>query len=136
MAIDIAYEPGRALPAPVPAGTTSGQPLRIGGLNAVAVTDRAKRDVPAVDPVTGLQNAAYNWGGGNQHGNASVWFEGVVLVPVTSATAPAYGSSIYIITASRELTTTASGNTLWGYAVDLSPTVAGTAYKTLVRIAN
>ena len=64
MAIDIAYEPGQALPAPVPAGTTSGQPLRIGGLNAVAVTDRAKRDVPAVNPVTGLQNADYNWGAG------------------------------------------------------------------------
>ena len=48
MAKNITYKPGNHISAPVPAGTKSGAPLRIGGLNAVAVTDRAEVGAPAV----------------------------------------------------------------------------------------
>ena len=46
---------------PVPAGTVSGDPVRVGILNGVAQTDRASTS---------------NWGGGNAAGEASVWLDG------------------------------------------------------------
>lgn len=134
MAKNITYKPGDHLSAPVPANTKSGQPLRLGGLNAIAITDRAKTDVSPLN-TDGTVNTAYNAGGGNANGNASVWFEGVVKVVVTAASAPTFGQAIHL--ASAGLTTTAGSDPLWGHSVDLAP-VAGTAgtFVTLVRISN
>ena len=132
MAKNIVYKPGQHLPAPVPAGTTSGTPVRIGGLNAIAITDRAKTDVAPIN-ANGTVNTAYNAGGGNANGNASVHFEGVAKVIVTAATAPTFGQVVYL--ASTGLTTTAATpdpDPVWGHAVDLDD---GT-FTTLVRISN
>ena len=128
------YKPGDQLPAPVPANTKSGTALLLGGLNAVAITDRA---VAAVGPVNadGSLNTAYNRGGGNAGGNASVQFDGVHKVSVTSAAAPTYGQAIHL--AAAGLTTTAGSDPLWGYSVDLAPIAGETGtFVTLVRISN
>ena len=134
MSINNVYKPGDQLPAPVPAGTKSGDPVRIGGLNAIAVTDRA---VASTGPVNadGSLNAAYNRGGGNANGNASVQFDDAHKVVVTSAAAPTYGQAIHL--ASAGLTTTAGSDPLWGYSVDLAPIAGETGtFVTLVRISN
>ena len=134
MAKNIIYKPGQHLPAPVPANTKSGTAVRIGGLNAITITDRAKTDVAPLN-ADGTVNTAYNAGGGNANGNASVHFEGVAKVVVTSAAAPTFGHAIHL--AAAGLTTTAGSDPLWGHSVDLAP-VAGTAgtFVTLVRISN
>lgn len=134
MATNIVYKPGDHLPAPVPANTKAGTPLRLGGLNAVAITDRAKTDVAPLN-ADGSVNSTFNAGGGNANGNASVWFEGVAKVVVTSAAAPTFGQAVHL--GASGLTTTAGSDPLWGHAVDLAP-VAGTAgtFITLVRISN
>ena len=93
MATNIVYSPGQALPAPVPSGTKSGDPVRIGSLNGVAVTDRATGGNPLLP--TGAVDPAYNWGGGNLPGNASVRFECAAKVQVAAAAAPAYGAPIH-----------------------------------------
>lgn len=135
MARNITYKPGDHISAPVPAGTKSGQPLRIGGLNAIAVTDRAKTDVSALN-ADGTKNTAYNWGGGNPNGHASIWLEGAAEVAVTAATAPAFGDAVYI-KADGILTATATGNTLWGHCIDPNPTDnGGGTFGVIVRIDN
>ena len=134
MATNIVYKPGQHLPAPVPANTKAGTAVRIGGLNAITVTDRAKTDVDILN-ADGSRNTAYNAGGGNANGNASVWFEGVAKVVVTSAAAPTFGQAIHL--ASSGLTTTAGSDPLWGHAVDLAPIAGETGtFITLVRISN
>ena len=127
MAKNITYKPGQHLPAPVPANTKAGTAVRIGGLNAITVTDRAKTDVAPIN-ADGTVNTAYNAGGGNANGNASVWFEGVVKVVVTAASAPTFGQAIYL--ASTGLTTTEGSNPLWGHAVDLAPVATTTTEAT------
>ena len=135
MAKNIVYKPGDHLPAPVPAGTKSGDPLRIGGLNAVAVTDRANLVAPL--NADGSVNTAYNRGGGNANGNASVWFEGVIAIPVTTAAAPAYGAPVYYDDAAKKLTTTAGSLAVFGHAVDLAPIDnGGGTFLVLIRISN
>lgn len=133
MAKNITYKPGDHLAAPVPAGTKSGTPLRIGALNAITITDVAKTDVSALN-ADGSVNTAYNAGGGNRHGEASVWFEGVVLVNVTAASAPAYGVAVNLNAAVLQ---TAAGGSLWGNSVDPAPLDNGDGtFKVLVRINN
>ena len=136
MARNIIYKPGDHISAPVPAGTKSGQPLRVGELNAIAVTDRAKTDVAALN-TDGTRNASYNWGGGNPNGNASIWLEGAAEVEVTATVAPAFGQAIYINESDGTLTDTATGNTLWGNCIDSNPTDNddGT-FNAIVRINN
>jgi predicted RecA/RadA family phage recombinase len=85
---------------PVPAGTASGDPVKVGVLNGVAQTDRA---------------TASNPGGGNPDGHASVWLDGSHHFPVTGAV-DAVGQAIYI--ADGALTATAEGGTLFGAALE------------------
>lgn len=135
MAKNITYKPGNHISAPVPAGTKSGAPLRIGGLNAVAVTDRARTDVPALN-ADGTPNATYNRGGGNPNGHASVWLEAAPEVKVTSADGIAFGDPVYIDSAGA-LTDAATGNTMWGHSIDPSPTDNGDGtFNVVVRINN
>ena len=134
MSINNVYKPGDQLPAPVPAGTKSGDPVRIGGLNGVAIVDRAAASTGPLN-ADGSLNTAYNRGGGNANGNASVQFDGAHEVVVTSTTAPTYGQAIHL--ASAGLTTTAGSDPLWGYSVDLAPIAGETGtFVTLVRISN
>jgi predicted RecA/RadA family phage recombinase len=93
-----------ALPLPVPAGTKSGEPVIVGGIVGVAETDRAA-----------TTNGVHT-GPGLPDGYASVQPDGTYSLPVADAVSAA-GTKIYIVTADRSLTTTASGNTLFGYTV-------------------
>ena len=134
MSINNVYKPGDQLPAPVPAGTKSGDPVRIGGLNGVAIVDRAAASTGPLN-ADGSLNTAYNRGGGNADGNASVKYSGAFELSVTSAAAPTYGQAIHL--AAAGLTTTAGSDPLWGHSVDLAP-IAGDAGKfiTIVLISN
>lgn len=119
--------------APVPAGTKAGAPLRLGGLNGVAQTDRAKTDVAPYN-ADGTPNTSYNYGGGNPDGNASVWLKGAHDFEVDFAVA-SFGLPIYIVTASNTLTSTdnSGANPLYGHALTTKAAPAG---PLTVRIAN
>lgn len=80
---------------PVPVGTKSGDPVRVGIINGVAQTNEADG-----------QNAA---------GYASIKSHGAWKVPVTGAVAE-IGDPIYI-TSANVLTATETGNALWGAAL-------------------
>ena len=114
---------------PVPAGTKSGDPVRIGSLNGCAQTDRAKTDVSPTN-ADGTVNATYNAGGGNPTGNASVWLVGGHDFTVDFAAA--IGDPIYI-TGANALSATASGNSLYGHALTAKGATSG---PLTVRIAN
>lgn len=83
---------------PVPAGTVSGDPVRVGILNGVAQTDRA---------------SASNWGGGNAIGEASVWLSGSHILPVTGAI-DTVGQAVYIADGALSVT---AGGALFGAAL-------------------
>ena len=89
------------LSVPVPPGVKSGEPVMIGPLPGVAVTDR--------DDATGM---------------ASVWFCSAWDLPVTGAIT-AVLQKVYI-TPERSLTATATGNLRWGYALELKGSGVGT----------
>jgi len=79
------------LSLPVPPGVKSGEPVLVGPMPGVAVTDRDDRT-----------------------GQASVWMCGAWDLDVAGAVTP--GSPVYITT-SRQLTATATDNKLFGYSV-------------------
>lgn len=66
---------------PVPSGTVSGDPVRVGILNGVAQTNRA---------------SATDWAGGNAVGEATVWLDGSHHLDVVGAVA-AIGDAVYIL---------------------------------------
>lgn len=92
---------------PVPAGTKSGDAVKVGGYVGVALTDRQAA-------VTGLvANTS------NPVGNASVALDGTWVLPCSDAVA-AVGTPIYITGAGPfALTTTVGTNTLFGYSADV-----------------
>lgn len=108
------------LSLPVPSGTVSGDPVKVGSLVGVAQTDRA---------------TATNPGGGNAEGNATVWRKGAHSLTVDGAIT-AVGQAVYFVgdgtSRSAQLSATASGNTLFGYALE---TKAATAAPIRVAIA-
>lgn len=108
MAINEIFREADMLSLPVASGVKTGDPVIVGSLIGVAQTDRA--DSTATPPV---------FGGGNPDGNASVWTEGAFLLSVTGAVT--VGAPIYI-TSAGALNVTASGNTLFGYSLDVNAT--------------
>ncbi|MGL5910359.1 MAG: DUF2190 family protein [Phycicoccus sp.] len=108
MATNERFRDGERLSLPVPANTTSGSPVKVGSLVGVTQTDRA---------------TVTNFGGGNAVGNATVWMKGVHDLTVTGAITN-IGDPVYI-DGSNALNVTASGNTLFGYA--LATKTAGAA---------
>lgn len=84
---------------PVPSGTVSGDPVRVGILNGVAQTNRA---------------SSTDWAGGNAVGEATVWLDGSHHLDVVGAVAD-IGQAIYI--ADGALTATAEGGALFGAAL-------------------
>lgn len=136
MATNEKFRAGDKVSVPMPTGTKSGAPLRIGGLtglNAVAATDVAKTDVSPTN-ADGTINTAYNAGGGNPNGNGSAWFDGghefTVAFAVASVMTP-----IYIVIASNALSDTANSgaNPLYGHALTTKSAPSG---PLTVRIAN
>lgn len=77
MAKNTVFENGDYLSLPVPDGTVSGDPVRVGSLNGVAQTDKGK-------------------GVGNPATHASVMLKGVHDLDVTLAAAKTAGDPVYI----------------------------------------
>lgn len=125
MALNEVFKDADALSLPVPNDTRSGSPLRIGILNAVAITDAGgltdgRNVVNGVSQPTG--------GIGNKPGFTSTKTSGAFHVPVVGAAA--VGDPIYI-KGDNTLTRTAAGNFLYGVALRAKGT--GTA-TLLVRL--
>ncbi len=114
---------------PVPVGTNSGDPVRVGGLNAVAQTTEPTALLAGMTP-TSVYNEAPS---SNKAGYASVALRGAFMLPVTTTTALAVGDPVYI-TSGNALTPVASGNNLFGHALSVKGTTAGT--KVVVRLYN
>lgn len=96
-------DPSDKLSLPVAADTAAGLPVVVGSIIGVTATAEGK--------------------GGNVDGNATVWTEGVYKLSVDGATT--VGMPLYKAAASNDLTPTATGNTLFGYALEVKG--AGTA---------
>ncbi|WGX98731.1 DUF2190 family protein [Nocardioides sp. L-11A] len=129
------------LSLPVPAGKKAGDPVRVGGLNGVCETDRAKTDVPAYNQ-DGTRNASYNYGGGNPNGHATVWLKGGHEFDVEFAVA-AVGDPVYILPDGTALTdepddggSPAVENPVYGHALTTKAATVGTPSPLTVRIAN
>lgn len=122
--------------APVPSGTVSGSPVRLGGLtglNGVTQTDRANTSVAPFNP-DGTKNTAYNFGGGNMDGNATVSLKGGHEFTVDFEVAALF-APVYIVVATNALTATSNSgaNPLYGHALSTKAAAAG---PLTVRIAN
>ena len=116
MAKNNVYAHSLALSLPVPAGTKSGDAVKVGDLVGVAITDAA---------------STTNWGGGNPVGNASVALDGTWLLDVAGAVTQV-GSKVYITDAGA-VTATASGNTAFGEALDLKDSAAAPIRVKLIK---
>lgn len=125
MATNEIYRDANHLSAPVPEGTKSGDPLRLGGLNVVAQTDRNNDEAATPDPVRGYPANL------NPPGHATVWMKGGHEFTVDFAI-DTWGAPIYI-TAAGELSDDGTGNLLYGHAVSLKAAEAG---PLIVRITN
>lgn len=126
------FRKGDMVSLPVPSGTLAGAPLRIGGLNAVAQTDRAAVTVSPTNS-DGTKNTSYNYGGGNPDGNASVWLVGVHRLAIGTTTAMAVGDPVYI-TSGNALTPVSTSNSLYGHILEAKGTTAGEVHP--VRLTN
>lgn len=119
MALNEIHPEGNHLSLPVPAGTKSGDPRRVGILNVVA----------EVDAATAEGTPGY-LSGQNAEGRASTSQVGTWLLPVTGALAE--GQAVYI-TSANVLTATATGNFLFGAAVSAKGAGAGTAVVKILQ---
>lgn len=101
------YDHKKTRSLPVPAGTKSGDPVKVGGFVGVALTDRQAA------MAAGVVNT------GNPVGNASVALDGTWSVPCADAVATV-GTALYLSGAGPfTVTTTAGANTLFGYSADV-----------------
>ena len=119
------------LSLPVLEGKKAGDPVRVGGLNGVCQTDRANTGVAMLN-ADGSPNTAYNWGGGNPDGHASVWLKGAHVFTVAFAVSNV-GDPIYILANGSALTGTATDNFLFGHALTTKSAASG---PLTVRITN
>lgn len=95
MALNEIFKVGKSISLPVPTGIESGDPVRVGVLNGVAIVDEGS--------------------GFNAEGYASVDLFGGHLYELAGAEV---GDPVYI-TGAGELSLTASGNKLWGAVTHL-----------------
>ena len=131
MAVNETYRQANRLSLPVPVGKKAGDPVRVGGLNGVLQTDRAATTASPVN-ADGTTNPAYNYGGGNPDGYASVLLEGAHDFTVGFAVNN-IGDPVYILADGSALTGTSAGNTEFGHALT---TKAATSGPLTVRIKN
>lgn len=101
------YDHKKARSLPVPAGTKSGDPVKVGGFVGIALTDRQAA------MAAGVVNT------GNPVGSASVALDGTWSVPCADAVAEV-GTALYLSGAGPfTVTTTVGSNTLFGYSADV-----------------
>jgi len=131
MARNEVFKDADYLSLPVPVGTLSGAPVRVGGLNGVAQTDEPTAYIAA--QATPAYNEAPS---SNMAGYASIALKGAFRIPVATTTTLAVGDPVYIVTASNTLTTTSNtgANPVFGYALSAKGSTAG--QPVIVRIAN
>lgn len=128
MAKNEVFKEANYLSLPVPTGKLSGQPVRVGGLNGVLLTNEG-----SVDKAAGAYNEAAS---SNKPGYASVALKGAFRLPVSTTTTLAVGAPVYIITATGVLTTTdnTGANPVFGHALSAKGATAN--QDVIVRIAN
>lgn len=131
MATNEKFRDADHLSLPVIAGKKAGDPVRVGGLNGVCQTNRAKVDVEPYN-ADGTPNTSYDYGGGNPTGYATVWLKGAHEFTVAFAISN-IGDPVYILADGSALTATASGNNLYGHALTTKAAPSG---PLTVRIAN
>ena len=133
MAKNFVWKDADYLSLPVPTGTVSGSPVRIGGLNAVTQTDEGSLEIARANAQAPNYSTS-NGASSNKAGWASVALKGAARVTVTGAVAKV-GDPIYINLADNKLN--ASDNSgarpLFGHA--LGTKAAGDG-DLIVRIAN
>lgn len=114
MKTDIMYptDPSDKVSLPVTADTPSGSPVVVGSLVGITATKEGE--------------------GGNPDGYASVWLGGAPRLAVGTTTAVAIGAPVYI-TSAYALTPVATGNTLFGHALEAKGTTAGEVIR--IKIA-
>jgi hypothetical protein len=117
VALNEVFKEGNHLSLPVPDGTVSGKPLRIGILNAVAETDEGGATV-VVNGITQISG-----GLGNKDNFSSLSLVGAWDLDVAGAVATV-GQAIYIKT-DGTLTATATGAFLFGAALRTKGTGTG-----------
>lgn len=118
MATNIKFDDANQVALPVPAGTLSGAPVRVGGLNGIALTNRALST--ATPP---------EFGGGNVDGEATVKLNGAGVFSVAFALTP--GAPVYI-DATNTLTDVNTDD-LYGYSLGTKDATLGDA---VIRVSN
>ena len=99
MAKNQRYTNAQHITVPVPEGVKSGQPVKVGQICGVVITDR------------------------DSDGESQVWLDGSYDIPVAGAVS-AFGAPVYI-KADNTLTATAAGNFLFGTALGTKGTGTG-----------
>lgn len=128
MARNQVYKEADFLSLPVATGKLSGEPVRIGGLNGVLLTNEGSVD----DGTNPYDQAASS----NKAGFASVALKGAFRIPVSTTTALVVGAPVYIITATGVLTPAdnSGANPLFGHALSAKGTTAN--QPVIVRLYN
>lgn len=138
MATNITFNRGNHQSLPVPAGTKSGDPVRVGIINGVCVTDRANTSVNPFN-ADGSVNSTYNYGGGNPDGYASVWTWGGHRIKVKAGAKPAFGDAVYFDPAGTPCkpTVTAGSLSVFGAVADDNATDNGDgSWSCIVDVAS
>ena len=130
MAVNQVFKTGNNISLPVPAGTKSGDPVRVGAFNAVAITDEASGS-KTFDLGGGVSLTQPTGGVGNAPGYATVKLDGAYNLTVTGAIA-SVGLPVYI-TGANALTATSTGNKVFGYALATKGAGAGVIPVYLVQ---
>lgn len=112
MAKNLHMQEALKLSLPVPEGTKSGDPVKVGAFVGVAVTDRGD--------------------GGNAATHATVWRHGSWNLSVTGAISN-IGDPVYI-TAAGAITATESGNSLFGHALATKTAAAAVIPVALAQV--
>ena len=133
MAKNVVYKDADYLSLPVPTGTLSGAPVRVGGLNGVTQTDEGSVEI-ARAAVLAPNYSTPNGASSNRAGFASVALKGAARVTVTGALATV-GLPVYINLADNKLNAAdnSGARPLFGYA--LGTKAAGDG-EVIVRITN
>lgn len=133
MAKNVVYKDADYLSLPVPTGTLSGKPVRIGSLNAITQTDEGSVEIARANALAPNYSTS-NGASSNKAGWASVALKGAARLTVTGAVT-VVGAPIYIVTSNNTLVVTdnSGANPLYGHALGLKASGAG---EIIVRIAN